>query len=118
EPDGVQEPVVPVQGDQPGDAEERRGGHVVAADREAVLHAGEGPAAGVEVGGAPGVAARPHGDRQGGGDEGEEQQDREGLVAHRASSALPAAWAPSASISPRILSATGSRRRSAWREYR
>ena len=32
---------VAVQRDQSGDAEDRRGGHVIAADREAVLHPGE-----------------------------------------------------------------------------
>ena len=41
EADGVQETVVPGQRDDAGDAEEARGRHVVAADRDAVLRAGQ-----------------------------------------------------------------------------
>ena len=52
EADRVEEAVVAGERDGAGDAEERRGRHVVAADGEAVLEAAEGAAAGVVVGGA------------------------------------------------------------------
>ena len=65
EADGVQEAVVAEEGDGAGDAEEGRGGHVVAGDGEAVLEAGELAAAGVEVGGVLGLAAGPDGDDEG-----------------------------------------------------
>ena len=59
EADGVEEAVVAVEGDGAGDAEERRGGHVVAADRQTVLEAAEGAAAGVVVGGGLVLPATP-----------------------------------------------------------
>ena len=50
EPDRVEEAVVPAEGDGAGDAEERRGRHVVAGDGESVLEPAEVAAAGVVVG--------------------------------------------------------------------
>lgn len=84
EADGVQEAVVPEERDGSGDAEEGRGGHVVAGDRESVLESGELAAARVEVGGALGLAARPHGDDEGRHDEGGEQRDDQRPVLARA----------------------------------
>jgi hypothetical protein len=75
--------VVADQGDGAGDAEERGGGHVVAGDRQAVLEAGEGAAAGVEVGGVLGLPAGPDGDAEGRGDEDREQADDQGPVLAR-----------------------------------
>jgi len=46
EADRVEEPVVAVERDRPGDGEEARGGQVVPGDRDAVLRPGEGSAAG------------------------------------------------------------------------
>ncbi len=83
EADRVEEAVVAVQRDDPGDAEEGSGRHVVAADRDAVLDAREGPAAGVEVGGGLGVPRRPEGDEQRHRDEGEEQHRGQRLLATR-----------------------------------
>ena len=51
EADRVEEAVVPGERDQPRDAEERRGAHVVAGDGEAVLEAAEVATGGVVVGG-------------------------------------------------------------------
>ena len=64
EADRVQEPVEAVQVDQARDAEERRGGQVVARDREAVLEAGDLAAGGVERGRAGHALRRPVGDRR------------------------------------------------------
>ena len=75
EADRVEEAVVAVQRDDAGDAEERGGRHVVAADRHAVLEAGERPAAGVEVGRRLGLPAGPDRDGQGDRDEDQEQGD-------------------------------------------
>ena len=54
--------------------------HVVAADREAVLEAGEGAAAGVVVGRAVSLPAGPEGDADRQRDDGEEEDGGEGLV--------------------------------------
>jgi hypothetical protein len=78
EADGVEESVVAEQGDEAGDAEERRGRHVVAADRHAVLETRERAAAGVVVGSRLGLPARPDRDAQGDRDEDQEQRDRQG----------------------------------------
>ena len=78
EADRVEEAVVAVERDDAGDAQEGRRRHVVAADRHAVLEAGEGPAAGVEVGGGLGLPAGPDGDRQ--RDRHEDQEQRDGEV--------------------------------------
>ena len=85
EPDGVEEAVVAVERDRAGDAEERRGRHVVAADRQAVLEAGEGAAAGVVVGGGLVLPGRPEGDAQGQGDDDQEQADGQEAIAPVAS---------------------------------
>lgn len=84
ETDGVEEAVVSEEGDGARDAQEGRRGHVVAGDREPVLEAGELAAARVEVGGALGLAARPHGDEEGRHDEGGEQGDDQWPVLARA----------------------------------
>ena len=115
EADGVQEAVVAVQRDDAGDAEEGRGRHVVAADRHAVLEAGERPAAGVEVGGGPGLPAGPDRDAEGDRDEQREQRDRQRLVSGTVSSAAActcsAAWTLMALISRLLRSRRGVRRR-------
>ena len=76
EPDGVQEPVVAGQRDDPGDAEEARGRHVVAADRHPVLEPGERPATGVEVRRVLGLPAGPDRDRERDHHKDDEQDDR------------------------------------------
>jgi hypothetical protein len=81
EADRVEEAVVAEQGDQAGDAEERRGGHVVAGDRQAVLDAGERPAGGVVVGCGLVLPAGPPGDVEGDRDDHQEQGDGEVLAA-------------------------------------
>ncbi len=86
EADGVEEAVVPVECDQPGDAEERRRGHVVAGDGHAVLEAAEVATAGVEVGGAGALPAGPEGDADGEGHDRQEQHGCECLGAHRSAS--------------------------------
>ena len=83
EADGVEEPVVPAQGDGAGDAEERRRGHVVARDGHAVLEAAERAAAGVVVRRAVGLAARPEGDPDRDEDDGDEEDRGQGVGAHR-----------------------------------
>ena len=66
----VHEAVITVKGDQAGDAEEGRGGQVVAGDRPAVLDAGYRATGGVELGGGVGGFRGPerhihgHGDDQ------------------------------------------------------
>ena len=86
EPDRIQESVVPVERDDARDAEEARGGHVVATDRHAVLERGELPPARVVVRGAAGLAASPDRDGERDRDENEEQDDGEGSGAHFATS--------------------------------
>ncbi len=83
EADRVQEAVVAGERDRTGDAEERGRRHVVAADREAVLEAGEAAAAGVVVSGAGGLPARPEGDADRERDHREEEPGGQGLVAGR-----------------------------------
>ncbi len=83
EADGVEEAVVAGQGDQPGDAEERRGAHVVAGDGEAVLEAAERATAGVVVGRRLVLPAGPEGDRDGDADDHDEEDRGQGLGAHR-----------------------------------
>lgn len=86
ETDRIQHAVVAEEGDEPRDAEERRGGHVVAGDGESVLHGREQPPARVELlRGALPVPADPCGDAERHGDEHAEQQQRQCLVvpAHR-----------------------------------
>ncbi len=80
EADRVEEAVVPRQGDRAGDAEEGRRGHVVTGDCEAVLRAGERAAAGVVVGGAARLAARPERDADRDDHDGDEQRGGESLV--------------------------------------
>jgi hypothetical protein len=86
--DRVQEAVVAEQRDQPGDAEEAGGRHVVAGDGDAVLPALDAPAGRVEVGGGPGLPRRPDGDAEGDEHEGREQGDRECLVVHSPASLI------------------------------
>ena len=81
EADRVEEAVVPAEGDGAGDAEERRRRHVVAADGEAVLDAGEAASAGVEVRRAGGLPAGPEGDADRDRDDREEEGGGEELVA-------------------------------------
>ena len=88
EADRVEEAVVAVEGDGARDAEERRRGHVVAADGETVLEAREGSAAGVEVGRRLGLPTRPEGDGDGQRDDGQEQDRGEDLGVHQASPPL------------------------------
>jgi hypothetical protein len=75
EADGVEEAVVPGEGDDARDAEERGGRQVVAADRDAVLPAGKVAAAGVVVGRGFVLPRRADGDDQGHQDE--EREDGE-----------------------------------------
>lgn len=75
EADGVEEAVVAEERDGARDAEEGRGGHVVAGDREAVLEGGELPPARVEVGGGLGLAAGPDGDHERRDDKDREERD-------------------------------------------
>src|SRR5581483_10530020 len=73
--DGVHKTVVSEEGDESGDAEERRGGHVVAGDRDTVLP-GSDLASGGGVGGGRAAAARgPEGDAKRDGDKREEQDE-------------------------------------------
>ena len=58
--DRVHETVVAVERDEAGDAEERRGRHVVAGDRPAVLKAGESAAGRVELAPSFACAAPPN----------------------------------------------------------
>ena len=55
----VHEAVITVQRDQTGDAEEGRGGQVVAGDCPTVLDAGHGTAGGIELGGGVGLTRGP-----------------------------------------------------------
>ena len=71
----VDQAVVAVDEHQAGDSQERRGGHVVAGDGEAVLETGDAAAGGVEVLGGLGALRCPVGDAQGGGDKGQEHDD-------------------------------------------
>ena len=61
--------------DQRGEAQQGRGGHVVAGDREAVLEAGDAAARSVEVGRRLRAASRPVGDAEGHRDEQHEHPD-------------------------------------------
>ncbi len=83
EADGVEEPVVAVDGDGAGDAEERGRRQVVTGDGDAVLAAREGPAAGVVLGRAAVVARGPDDDREGDDDEEGEDADVDRRVADR-----------------------------------
>ena len=89
EADGVEEPVVAVDGDGAGDAEERGRRQVVTGDGDAVLPAGEGASAGVVLGGAAVVARRPDDDREGDDDEEGEDADVDRRVADRRRSGRP-----------------------------
>lgn len=81
ESDGVEHAVVAVQGDEPRDAEEGRGGHVVTRDGESVLHGREEPSARVELlGRTLPLPADPGGDAERHGDEDAEQQQRQRLM--------------------------------------
>ena len=83
EADGVEEPVVAVDGDGARDAEERGRREVVAGDGDAVLAAREGTAAGVVLGRTAVVARGPDDDREGDDDEEGEDADVDRRVAHR-----------------------------------
>ena len=83
------------QEDQAGEAEEGRGGHVVARDRPAVLEAGDAAAGGVEVGCAARALGGPVGDAEGDGEDDAEDGERQDLEVggeddHRASPAVAA----------------------------
>src|SRR5690606_10184225 len=121
EADGVEEAVVAEEGDGARDAEEGRGRHVVAGDGEPVLEGAELAPAGVEVGGALGLAPGPDGDAEGGDDEQREEDDDqravfarlvrgEGDVGDRGAHAPP-------SIRALMASAFGSSFAAACREY-
>jgi hypothetical protein len=118
EADRVQEPVVAVERDEAGDAEERRRRHVVAADRHAVLEAGEAATAGVEVGRVARLPTGPERDGQRHDDEREEQRDGDAPlrarvdrreISHRDTSGPVTSLR--AATSRRISSASGSMRR-------
>jgi hypothetical protein len=118
EADRVEEAVVAVDGDRARDAEEARGGQVVAGDRDAVLAAVEGAAGGVVVGGGAVVARRPEDDAE--GDEDEQAED--GHVEERLADVLGRRgcheglhFTSPASMWSRSCSATGSNSRSAQR---
>ena len=81
EADGVQQAVVAVQRDGADDAEERGGREVVAGDGDAVLPAGEGPTAVVEVRGGGVLLRDPDDDREGHHHEGQEDRDVQDRVA-------------------------------------
>src|SRR5262249_11473876 len=117
EADGVEEPVVPVEGDQAGDAEERRGRHVVAADRHAVLQAGEGAATGVEVGGVVGTPAGPDRDEERDEDEEPEQRQRDVALGPYGDGGEDHQCCPPWCMALRIWSAAGSSLRLAKRAY-
>ena len=67
------------QEDEAGEAEERRGRHVVAGDRPAVLEAGDAAAGGVEVRGAAGALGGPVGDAERDGEDDAEDRQRQDL---------------------------------------
>ena len=106
EADGVEEAVVAVHRDRPGDPEEGRGRQVVTGDRDAVLGTGERAPGGVVVRGGVGGAADPVDDQQGHHDEEREDPDVQrraaDLRAHRFSSTRRRSAAASSS---RLLSA-------------
>jgi hypothetical protein len=74
-PHGIQEPVVAVEGDQAGDAQEGRGRHVVARHRPAVLEPGDAAAGAVELRGGLGPFRRPVRDAERDGDEDQEHDE-------------------------------------------
>ena len=120
EPDRVQEAVVTRQRDDAGDAEETRGRHVVTADRQAVLEAAERAATGIEVGGAPRLAAGPDRDPQRDTDKDHEQNDRDrtgGAGRAGCREELVHYAPPPFSTRARSLSASGSIFLSAYRAY-
>ncbi len=83
EADGVQEAVVAVDRDGPGDAEEAGRRQVVAGDRGAVLGAGERAPGGVVVSRGLGVARGADDDGEGDADEQQEDRDVDDGVADR-----------------------------------
>src|SRR5690606_1745900 len=101
--------VVAVQRDRADDAEEGRGGEIVAGDRDAVLPAGEGAAAVVEVAGGDVLAGDADDHHEGDHHEREEDRDVEDRVAefHQ--------FSPSSSS--RSFCEIGSRFLFAWRMY-
>src|SRR5262249_14346142 len=72
----VHEAVVAVARDEPGDAEERRRGHVVAGDGPTILEAGQSAPGAIELGSRLRPAARPSGDAERRADEREEHPER------------------------------------------
>ena len=82
---GVDHAVVALQGHHAGDAEERGGRHVVAGQREPVLHRRHASSGGVELGRGLGAPRRPVGHHQRERDDEEEEEDgRRGGGAERA----------------------------------
>ncbi len=76
EADGIDQAIETGQHHHRGDAQEGRGGHEVAGDRQAILEAGDAATAGVEIAGRTGPPGGPLGDAQGGQHEGGEHDDR------------------------------------------
>ncbi len=82
----IQQAVVAVQEHHRRNTQERGGADHVAGDRQAVLHAAEAPAGGIEVTGRAGAQGSPAGDQQGEADEHHEHRD--GCPVHCAHSCL------------------------------
>ncbi len=114
EADGVQEAVIAVDRDRPGDAQEGRGGQVVTGERDAVLHAAERAARDeVVAGGAP--VAHPVHDEQRDQHEHREHAGVDDRVAGRDQLRfVHRSYSPASS---RIRSTWGSMRRRANRVY-
>ena len=72
--DGVHEAVVPVEGDEPGDAQERRRRHVIARDGQSVLPAGDTTTGGPKLHRGVGAARGPAGDDERDPDHDQEEQ--------------------------------------------
>ena len=112
----VEEAVVAVQGDRAGDAEEGRGGHVVAADGQPILEAAERAAACVVVGGGLALPRRPEGDVERDRHHGEEQANGQGSIARGERDQKCGVHRPaSRSNSSRSSVASGSNDLLAWR---
>ena len=109
---GVDHPVVPAERDEPSDAEERRGAHVVAREGQPVLERAHGSVGGIEVARRTGAARRPVRDRQGQGDDDEKAHDGgERRMAQGRLHAISLPAAGGAAAQPRDRSGGSPRRR-------
>ncbi len=92
---GVYQAIESAGGHQAGDAQERRGAHVIAGQRESVLAGSDRATSGVEIFGGIGAARGPVGDAERERDEHAEEGDGDAIGAHDIAP-LPAARSSSA----------------------